>query len=96
MEIKFVRAVQFTHLLKAGGRLREFNFRKINNDPNRELFSVNVCDDRGERIFFTMQKEQNDWRFGTTSPLPAWISQQETQLHTAIEEELQNPMPSRY
>jgi hypothetical protein len=95
MEIRFVRAVQFTRLLKAGGRLREFNFRKINVDPNRELFSVNVCDDRGERIFFNMQKDQNDWRFGS-NPLPAWISQQENQLHAAIEDELQHPLPDRY
>ena len=90
MEIRFVKAVQFTSLLKAGGRLREFNFRKINNDPNKELFSVNVCDDRGERVFFTMQKEQNNWRFGLAPLLPAWISQQENQLSAAIEEELHN------
>jgi hypothetical protein len=90
MEIRFVKAVQFTRLLKAGGRLREFNFRKVNNNPNKELFSVDVCDDRGERVFFNMQKEQNDWRFGLSAILPAWISQQEDQLSAAIEDELHN------
>jgi hypothetical protein len=87
MEIRFVRAVQFTCLLKAGGRLREFNFRKMKG-PEGELFSINVCDDRGERILFQMQKEQNGWKF-RQQQLPAWIVQQETKLHEAIEEELQ-------
>jgi hypothetical protein len=88
MEIRFVKAVQFTRLVKAGGRLREFNFRKITSNPNIEMFSVDVCDDRGERVFFKMQKEQNDWRFGSNPMLPAWISQHENQLNAAIEEEL--------
>ena len=89
MEIRFVKTVQFTHLIKAGGRLREFNFRKINK-PDTELFSVNVVDDRGDRVFFHMQKDQNDWRL-SLQQLPVWIIQAEGQLHSAIEEELQNP-----
>ena len=86
MEMRFVKAVQFTRLIKAGGRLREFNFRKINN-KDAELFTVNVCDDRGERILFHMLKDQNDWRLGSQQ-LPAWIGQQESQLNSAIEDEL--------
>lgn len=86
MEMRFVKAVQFTKLIKAGGRLREFNFRKINN-KDTELFTVNVCDDRGERILFHMLKDQNDWRLGSQQ-LPAWIGQQESQLNSAIEDEL--------
>lgn len=89
MEIRFVKAVQFTRLLKAGGRLREFNFRKVNT-PGLELFSVNVVDDRGERILFQMLKEQNDWRLGPQQ-VPAWVGQQENRLSEAIEEELHQP-----
>ncbi|HEX5654424.1 MAG TPA: hypothetical protein VFX58_15180 [Chitinophagaceae bacterium] len=88
MEMRFVKTIQFTRLIKAGGRLREFNFRKINNTES-ELFTVNVCDDRGERILFYMLKEQNDWRLGSQQ-LPAWIGQQEDQLNIAIEDELKS------
>jgi len=88
MEMRFVKAIQFTRLIKAGGRLREFNFRKL-NDKEHELFTVNVCDDRGERILFQMQKDQNDWRLGSQQ-VPAWIGQQESQLNSAIEDELKN------
>lgn len=86
--MRFVKTIQFTRLIKAGGRLREFNFRKINNTES-ELFTVNVCDDRGERILFYMLKEQNDWRLGSQQ-LPAWIGQQEDQLNIAIEDELKS------
>ena len=88
MEMRFVKAIQFTRLIKAGGRLREFNFRKL-NDKEHELFTVNVCDDRGERILFQMEKDQNDWRVGWQQ-VPAWIGQQESQLNSAIEDELKN------
>jgi hypothetical protein len=91
MEIRFIKAVQFTRLLKAGGRLREFNFRKINS-PDTNLFTVNVCDDRGERILFHMQKDSNDWRF-CTQQLPAWVGQLESQLSYSIEDELAHPTP---
>lgn len=91
MEIRFIKAVQFTRLLKAGGRLREFNFRKINS-PDSELFTVNVCDDRGERILFQMQKDGSNWRF-CTQQLPPWVSQHEGQLSYAIEDELEHPTP---
>ncbi|HEX7902717.1 MAG TPA: hypothetical protein VF487_02480 [Chitinophagaceae bacterium] len=88
MEIRFVKAVQFTRLIKAGGRLREFNFRKINN-PGVELFNINVCDDRGDRIIFMMKKEQNDWHLETQG-VPVWVTQNEPEFHNVIEEELHN------
>ena len=88
MEIRFVKAVQFTRLIKAGGRLREFNFRKLNNTGG-ELFNINVCDDRGDRIIFQMQKDQNEWHLSSTN-VPVWVTQQENELHNVIEEELHN------
>ena len=88
MDIRFIKAVQFTKLIKANGRLREFNFRKINR-PEGEFFSVNVCDDRGERILFRMQKENNTWRL-ESSQLPQWVVMQEEKMNESIEEELQN------
>jgi hypothetical protein len=88
MPIRFVRMVQFTRLVKAEGRLREFNFRKVKN-PDEEFFHVNVCNERGDRIFFSMQKKESDWRI-IPDELPEWISQNEIHFNEAIEDELRN------
>ncbi len=84
----FEKMVQFTRLVKAEGRFREFNFRKLRN-PAEELFSVNVCNERGDRIMFSMQKQENDWRI-IPGELPKWIVQNENSLNAAIEDELRN------
>lgn len=88
MSISFVRLVQFTRLVKAEGRLREFNFRKLKN-AGEEQFTVNVINDRGDRIVFSMQKEQDNWKI-IPSQLPPWIMQNENMLNEAIETELRN------
>ena len=88
MRIQFIRNIHFTRLLKINGRLREFNFRKI-KDPQYELFSVDVCDDRGNRIMFKMQKENNAWKT-IPQPLPEWILNNESNLSELIEDELRN------
>jgi len=54
MHINFSKIVHFTRLIKAGGRLREFNFRKVNVD-GEEVFNADTVDDRGNRILFRMQ-----------------------------------------
>ena len=86
--MQFVRMIQFTRLVKAEGRLREFNFRKLRG-PEEQLFSVNVCNDRGDRILFNMEKKDNGWRILGVE-LPKWILQNENTLHEVIEDELQN------
>ncbi|WP_153796744.1 hypothetical protein [Foetidibacter luteolus] len=88
MQIRFVKNIQFTKLVKADGRLREFNFRKMKG-PEEELFSVDVVDDRGNRIIFQMRKENGGWRM-TEQQLPGWILAQESILNEQIEEELRN------
>lgn len=88
MQIRFIKNIQFTRLIKAEGRLREFNFRK-QNGPNGELFTVDVSDDRGNRIIFHMHKEDNSWKIVETQ-LPEWIWKNEAKLHELIEEELKN------
>jgi hypothetical protein len=80
--------VQFTRLVKMVGRLREFNFRKMRT-PDEEQFSVNVCNERGDRILFNMEKKDNGWRIQSTE-LPKWILQNEGRLNEAIEDELKN------
>jgi hypothetical protein len=86
--MQFVRMVQFTRLVKADGRLREFNFRKINTQEE-EMFNVNVCNDRGERVFFSMQKKEDVWRI-IPGQLPQWILQNEKKLDECIKDELIN------
>lgn len=88
MYTHFVKMIQFTRLVKAEGRLREFNFRKLKGVPE-ELFSVNVVNDRGDRILFNMQKKDNGWRIQSTE-LPKWIVQNEKALDEVIEDELKN------
>lgn len=89
MQIKFIKNVQFTKVLKAEGRMREFNFRKPNG-REQALCTVDVSDDRGQRIIFNMQKgDSNTWKI-VPQPVPAWVSQLENKLSELIEEELQN------
>ena len=86
MQLQFIKMIQFSHLLKAGGRLREFNFRKFKG-PDEELFSVNVSDERGDRILFMMQKKENGWKL-VPGRFPQWILDNEKSLEGLIEDEL--------
>ncbi len=86
MQIQFVKNIQFTRLIKAEGRLREFNFRKM-RVLQETLFSVDVVDDRGNRIMFRMRKEDQQWSI-IPQPVPQWVSEQEKNMSDMIEEEL--------
>jgi hypothetical protein len=89
MKIQFIKNIQFTRLVKAEGRLREFNFRKING-IKEGLFTVDVSDDRGNRIIFNMEKNDNQWKIVSPAPLPDWITLNEAKFEELIEEELKN------
>ena len=86
MMLNFKRNIHFTRLVKVADRLREFNFRKL---PGTETpcFHIDVPDDRGNRIVFKMQQENNNWKI-VDQQLPAWINATETKLNEVIEEEL--------
>lgn len=84
--MRSIKNIQFSKLIKAEGRLREFNFRK--SSPNGEvLFMVDVTDDRSNRIMFQMQKENELWKI-RPQLLPDWILKYESQLHELIQDEL--------
>ena len=89
MKIEFIKNIQFTKLVKAEGRLREFNFRKVNS-IKEGMFTVDVSEDRGNRIIFSMQKENNAWKIAGNDPLPSWIKNNESVFHELIEEEMKN------
>lgn len=88
MQILFTKVVHFTKLIKAGGRLREFNLRKLQH-PDKELFSIDTVDDRGNRIIFRMEKNGGSWHIvPPEQTLPVWVSEVENKLGDTIEEEL--------
>ena len=88
MKMKFVKNIQFTRTIKADSRLREFNFRKLGG-LQEGIFTIDVVDDRGNRIMFRMQKEDNAWKI-VAQPLPDWIVKNERIFNDLIEEELQH------
>lgn len=78
----------FSKVIKAGERLREFNFRQLMS-PADNLYHIDVSDDRGNRVIFKMHKEDDgQWKF-VTQPLPEWVSSIEGPLSDAIKEQLQ-------
>ena len=87
MRLQFTKMVQFSLLVKAGDRLREFNFRKL-KEPQEGLFSVNVCDERGNRIIFNIEKKEEEWKIVQGTMLPRWLIQNEIRLRDAMLEEL--------
>ncbi len=87
MQLSFIKNIQFTKLIKADGRLREFNFRRYNSGAHPGIFSVNVVDNRDNRILFEMQKEDTEWKI-IKQQLPPWILENERNFHESIEEEL--------
>lgn len=87
MHIHFTKVVHFTRLIKAGGRLREFNFRKL-RQLEEDIFSVDTVDDRGNRIIFYVHKKGNGWTIVPQQPLPNWITDNESKMHEEIEGEL--------
>jgi hypothetical protein len=91
MRIEVKKNIHFTKLVKVNGRLKEFNFRKLGG-PNEGLFTVDVSDDRGNRILFRMQKENDTWKIQPQPPqqLPNWIIEKENTFSELIEEELRS------
>ncbi len=81
-----IKNMQFTHLYKVNGYLKEFNFRK-SNSSNEGKVSVDTVDERGNRIIFFLEKSDTGWKVITLG-LPAWVLEQEPHLHEAIVEGL--------
>ena len=86
MQIQFIKNVQFSRVLKADGRMREFNFRKPNGRDQAPC-TVDVSDDRGHRIVFSMHKGENHWKI-VSPALPTWITQLENKFDELIEDEI--------
>ena len=88
MNFTFTRNIHFTKLVKTNDRVREFNFRLLPGNSNT-MFHVDVPDDRGNRIMFKMERqEDSQWRI-VEQHLPMWITDNEQRLNNLIEEEMQ-------
>ena len=87
MPVHFTRNIQFTRLIKTEGRLREFNFRKSGTTREEERYTVDTVDDRGNRIIFSMLRENETWKLSSTL-LPNWITRYESSLNEAIDAEM--------
>lgn len=85
MHTSFVKIIHFTRLVKISGRLREFNFKK-NNNAGDYVFDVDTADDRGNRLFFRLSKNDNEWTLSSKQTIPEWIGQHQDQLVTELEE----------
>jgi hypothetical protein len=81
----------FSKLIKAGDRVREFNFRRASlNDNSR--YAVDVPDDKGNRILFSMYKNaDNEWKVAAQL-MPMWVHNAETDLANAIEENMKEEL----
>jgi len=77
----------FSRLIKAGDRLREFNFRRSSiNDDSR--YTVDVPNDNGNRIMFSIYKNAGgEWKIAAQL-MPMWVHNAETDLANAIEENM--------
>lgn len=84
----------FSKLIKAGQKLREFNFRQASmNDDTR--YNVDVPDDNGSRIYFSMYKNADgEWKVAAQL-MPMWVHNSEALLSDAIEENLRSEVPKR-
>ena len=84
-DMTVLKNVQFSKLIKAEGRLREFNFRKSNGIAG-PVYHIDVSDDRGNRYYINMQLEDNAWTVQEKN-LPPWIQEAVVQFHPAIIEQ---------
>lgn len=75
--------IQFSELIRAEGRMKEFNFLR-RRDDNKISYQVDVPGDREIRYQFTMQFENAEWKINTTDDLPVWIRDAETRLNEIV------------
>ena len=54
------------------------------------MFTVDVVDERDNRIFFSVQKVENEWKLIKQPTLPKWVLENEEVYHNVIEEELKH------
>jgi hypothetical protein len=79
--------IYFSKVIKAGERQREFNFRQ-HSHTTTDSYSIDVPDDKGQRIAFRMDKDVDGIWKTAEQELPIWIQGVATELNEAILENL--------
>ena len=79
----FHKNIAFTKILKAGGRPREFNFRRKKIADHYE-YDIDTSDDRGDRHYLSCYKEDDNWHV-REKLLPHWIIEILPQLPEILE-----------
>ncbi|MBL0334022.1 MAG: hypothetical protein IPP73_01420 [Chitinophagaceae bacterium] len=87
MDFVFRKRLQFSLVVKAGDRLREFNFNQCS--PEQVSLDVNVCTEKGDRLFFRMVKSETKWSINPAN-VPPWLLKDEQKISTAVEEALRS------
>jgi hypothetical protein len=84
---KIYMNIYFSKVIKAGERQREFNFRRLSSADDASYY-VDVNDDKGNRIIFSMYRDaEGKWKT-SAQKLPLWIHNAENILGEVIEEHL--------
>ena len=91
MTLQVSKNVQFTRLLKADGRLREFNFRKLGG-LQKGMFSVDKVDARSNRLNLKKKKDDATWKI-VEKDVAGWITDSSAHLHEKIEEMMNSINP---
>ncbi len=81
----FPKNIHFTRLVKSGGKLKEFNFRK-RNVGEAPFYDVDTSDERGNRFTFIMEQAGQQWKIRQRI-LPNWILETEPLLEKVILEQ---------
>lgn len=74
--------IQFTRLIKAGGRLREFNFRK-SNAISGPIFTVDVVDHHDVRHYLIFRKDGEAWIL-QSKEIANWIEEVMPQIKDVL------------
>ena len=80
--MNFQKQIQFSKNIKADGRLREFNFLKLNNRA-ADSYKVDVSDERGRRYEFLLSYGGENWKISVEG-LPGWVIEAEPKLEEEI------------
>lgn len=75
----FTRNIQFSLLIPVNGRLREFNFLR----RNPELYEADIADESGDRYYFRLLKQNEQWRINGID-LPLWLRRLEELVDKAV------------
>lgn len=93
MKLEVIRNLQFSRLVKTDDRLREFNFTRLRG-LMEGFFSVDVADEKGNRIIFLMEQVNNHWQISRDEiALPSWVLSSIDKLNEMIEKALDNYDP---